>query len=157
MNQNNNKQLQLLHTILSDNKQITKELKDQILIIETLQTTNTTLESKVQQLYRESELCIQRDTLQTKRNVILTRENKELKQNVCLLTDQIQILKDELDTKVRMMKDELGTQFDDMNWHNERLELNGIQLQCKLDQMIKENKWLKNGNKRLRKLVNESE
>ena len=145
---------QLLSTILKDNKILANEVKNQLDIIEQLEKEKNTLKNNLNQIVRESELCIERDFLHTKRNVTLVRENKELKRVNNEMTIEIQRIKDESEKNIGQMNASFQEQRENMIWNHNSLMINSIQLQTELDQIKKEKKWLNDDNKRLKKALN---
>ena len=144
---------QLLQAILSDNKKLTKQFKVQLDTIEKLQNDNETLKKRVNDIFMESSLCIDRDEMNMKRNVLLLRENKELKQRVKELSHELYQLKHAFQNEVENMKQSFDQQCEEMIWRNDRLDMNVIKLQSDLEQSNKDKKWLYDDNKRLKRLI----
>ncbi len=145
---------ELFQVILTDNKKITKELRTQLDTIEQLQTENETLKTKLNKIFQESELCLNRDELHLKRNVALSRENKMLKDKIGQMTKQIQ----ESTTKFQLEKEQMSQSFGEEREHllyqHDKLHMNSIRLQTQLNQQKKECKWFNSENKRLERLLN---
>jgi hypothetical protein len=142
----------LLNEILLDIKTISKEYKIQLDTLESLQNENESLKKRFNQMFRESSLCVERDEMHMKRNVVLVRENKELKGKVNDLTMQMEAMKQ----KIHKQNEKKEQDNDGILWQCERLDMKVIKLQADLNESQKEKKQWIDENKRIRKLIQDS-
>lgn len=142
----------LLNEILLDIKTISKEYKIQLDTLESLQNENESLKKRFNQMFRESSLCVERDEMHMKRNVVLVRENKELKGKVSDLTMQMEAMKQ----KIHKQNEKKEQDNDGILWQCERLDMKVIKLQADLNESQKEKKQWIDENKRIRKLIQDS-
>jgi len=147
------KQVELLHKILHDNKKITKELKIQLDIIENLERDKTTLTKKFHTIQREAELCKKRDELNARRNAALVRENKLLKQKYEEISLDKMNNQMSLEKEIASVQSSYEERLEDMEWSNDRLGIDIVAKDAKLEKIRKGCKQLVDKNKRMRKML----
>ena len=156
MDDNESNHLELLHKLFTDNKVLTKEFKIQLDVVEKLEKENKALTADLRNIQREASLYKERDDLNVRRNAALARENRLLKERCGEIATEKKKMQVSLQDKIMSMQASYEEQLEQVGWNNDRLGIDITVKETKLQKLQKDCKLLVQKNKRIRKIMQNS-